>query len=144
MERSWIDVVKTNKDLIKTSDNNKPKKEVAISKTFGGFKLSKIAKEKIFDIKGKIDFNIDYNIKRDDSDLIKVIKELGEEKASGDVYGFKMKIKVLSFDLDEETEYFVIHVYDGLEDIIIRNYNNNSGYIINDDGSREKLHPKSY
>lgn len=147
MERSWANMVKTNTSTNKSSkilvsNNNKLKKKVAVNKTWGGFKLSDIAKEKLFDIKNKIDFNIDNNIFRDDDDLINVITELGEEKASGDVYGIKMKIKILSFDFDPETELFVIHINDGVEDVIIRNKYDNTVYIINDDGSRQKLHSK--
>lgn len=148
MERSWANMVKTikinNTNKILVSDNNKLKKKVVVNKSWGGFILSDIAKEKLFDLKNKIDFNIDKNISRDDNDLINVIIELGEEKASGDVYGIKMKIKILSFDFDPETEVFVINLNDGLEDVIIRNKYNNSGYIVNDDGTRQKLLPKSH
>lgn len=143
MERSWADMVKTAKigdaNKILVSDNNKLKKKVVVNKSWGGFKLSDIAKEKLFDIKNKINFNIDQNISRDDNDLINVIMKLGEEKASGDVYGIKMKIKILSFDFDPETEFFVVIVNDGLEDIIVRNKYDHLGYIINDNGSRLQL-----
>jgi hypothetical protein len=148
MDHSWADMVKSNNSVKSNSgkiiiSDSKLKKKVAVNKTWGGFTLSHEAKEKLFSIKNKIDFNIDNNIFRDDDDLINVIMELGEEKASGDVYGIKMKIKILSFDFDPETEVFIIHLNDGLEDVIIRNKYNNSGFIINDNGSRQKLDQKS-
>ena len=143
MENSWANIVKTNNsNKVLVNDKCKLKEKVAVNKTCGGFRLSQIAKEKIFDLKKKIDFNIEENILRNDPDLINVIMDLGEEKASGDVYGVKMKIKVLSFDFDPETEFFIIYKNQGLEDVIVRSNINNIAYIINDDGSRTKLQSK--
>lgn len=95
MERSWADLVKaqSSNNFDKVLISTKIKKRVVVNKTWGGFVLSNDAKGELFDIKNKIGFNIDNNIKRDDGDLINVIMKLGEEQSSGDVYGIKMKTK---------------------------------------------------
>lgn len=132
MEKSWALMVKTpaKTNQILTKTNQILTKTAVINKSYGGFHLSKIAEKKLSDLKGKKinnqNFATIYNsppselyIARDDKDLIAVVKELGEENASGDVYGFPMKIKIITFPFNSETEKYYVMSHDGAEEILI-------------------------
>lgn len=138
MEKSWAQMVKTptKSNEIPITKPNLITKRVVTSASYGGFTLSNIAKKKLSAIKGyAID---DLNIERDDADLIAIIKELGEEIVAGDVYGFKMKIKIITFNLNSNTETYRIGSTDGLERILIFSNDKCVFYIDDWDNSRKK------
>jgi hypothetical protein len=138
MEKSWAQAVKTpaKANTITIMKSNLITKSVVISIAYGGFHLSNIAIKKLSTLKGyKI---TDLNIERDDVDLIAIIKDLGEETVAGDVYGFKMKIKVVTFEINPEVETYRIISNDGAERILIFNNNEYTFYIDDWDNSRKK------
>jgi hypothetical protein len=108
---------------------------MVLNRTYGGFRLSEACiqqlnlkenlkrKLKEKEKEGKKFSSIeeafrDHIIGRDDPDLVSVVKALGTEEASGDVYGIKMKIEIIEFDLPS-TQGFNFAEEDGCEHLII-------------------------
>jgi hypothetical protein len=92
---------------------------LALCRCYGGFRLSKTCIQELKK-KGKTgeSYEIEKSIRRDDPDLISIFKTLGNEEASGDVYGFKMNVELIEFDLPS-TQGFNIGEEDGYERVII-------------------------
>lgn len=82
---------------------------IAINRCYGGFCLSNKAKD-LYKAKSGVDMDnevYDWDIERDDPDLIEVIEELGEE-AEGD----STKLKIVEIP---DGVKWVIEDYDGIE-----------------------------
>jgi hypothetical protein len=118
-QETYADMVKKVPNVYVFDENlTKSKKvTVVINATHGGFTLSDCC---IMELEkfGYPKVRLEHTIKRDDPNLLKIIKTIGLEKACGDVYGFKMKLRLVQFDL-LPTEDFTIGAYDGFEGIII-------------------------
>lgn len=95
------------------------RKTIILSKGYGGFTLSKnclnLLRKK--NIKGT-DHEIETMIKRDDEILVNVVKTLGIQQASGNVYGFVVPLAILEFDLLPNQDYKILDE-DGAEYVII-------------------------
>ena len=83
--------------------------KVVINKCFGGFGLSKKALE-LYNKYKKSNEKYDFDIERDDPILVKVVEELGSEKASDSLA--KLKVVEIPDDVEYEIDY-----YDGQESI---------------------------
>ncbi len=85
------------------------KKKVVINICYGGYGLSKVAKDMYTDLKNQKGEKVDwYN--RDDEDLISVVEKLGEE--ANDRHS-KLKIVEIPFDCK-----YTILDYDGCETVV--------------------------
>lgn len=93
------------------------RKRAVINKSYGGFKLSDLCIQEL-QKRGKVGdkYTIESTIPRDDPDLISVVESLGIKRASGDVYGFVMELRIMEFNL-RSTQDFTILAEDGSEHI---------------------------
>ena len=87
--------------------------KVVINDCYGGFGLSEEANKRYAELSGKE--CLSWEIPRHDPNLIKVVEELGSDAASG----FCANLKIVTI---EENKYY-IKEYDGLEEVITPNLN---------------------
>jgi hypothetical protein len=80
--------------------------KIVINKCYGGFGLSEEALKKYEELSGKTNV-YDFDIERDDNNLIKVVEEL-REKANGECAELKI------VDIPDDTKW-TIEEYDGIE-----------------------------
>jgi hypothetical protein len=85
--------------------------KIAINITYGGFDLSKAARDRYKELTGE--YPILYEVARDDKVLIQVVEELGVEKA-GDSFA---KLKIVEVPVG--TDWEIIDI-DGLEFVVDR------------------------
>ena len=86
--------------------------ELVINKCYGGFGLSKKAKEMYKERKGITDKNFyDGRITRIDKDLVAIVKELGEE-----ANGKYASLEIVNIPDDDDIQY-AISDYDGIETV---------------------------
>ncbi len=82
--------------------------EIVINVCYGGFSLSDMAMNKYISIKNLEKYQIrEEDIKRDDKDLVKIVKQLGS-----DAYGTYAELKIVKIPADVD---WMIEEYDGKE-----------------------------
>lgn len=82
--------------------------KLIINRCYGGFNVSPKAM-RLYAKRTELDSTVDYEQLRDDSELIRIVEELGEEAS-----GRYSKLKVIEIPDDVEYE---IHNYDGMESV---------------------------
>ena len=135
----WLDAAKRGKNNIPQTQTKFITLDLVVNRTYGGFCLSRTAMLDLSEMK-KMNltcFDIE-EMKRDDIDLINVIKKHRDE-ASGDIHGIHMKIKVVTLTMNPETENCFIRPHGGYDTIYVSSRNKKL-YIIDDYGNRKISH----
>ena len=135
MNQSYANILK--KNMKPKKENNVQTVEIVLNNAVATrFNLSDECKRKISIKKGFVVNDSYINQNRTDSDIIQVIRELGEKKCSCMYRNFKNDIKIVSFQYDQKTEIYRLHNFDGYEFIIIYGQNGKTYDIDSDTGNR--------